>query len=113
MQYRVSHMLVHNPQLALMNERPHFNLRPNSVAHTQLGDLATASLEELFVEAAMNVTTLDRKARLAGIHERAPQGPAGSNLQVGIVEHDHGIFTAQLQHDGQQLSRSGFSDAFA
>ena len=113
MQYRVSHMLVHNAQLALVDERPHFDLRPNSVAHTQLGDLVTASFEELLVEAAMNVTALDRKARLAGIHERAPQGAAGSNVHVGIVEHDHGIFAAQLQHDRQQLSRRGFSHAFA
>src|ERR1019366_2378216 len=113
MQYSVSDMLVHGAHLAIMNERPNFNLRPNSVAYTQPGDLITASFEELFIEAAMDVTALDREACLAGVHERAPQRSAGSDLHVGIVEHNHGIFSAQLQHDWQQLSRSGFSDAFA
>jgi hypothetical protein len=59
MYHGVSHMFVHDAQLALMDERPYFDLGPNSVAHAQLGDLVTASFEEVFVEAAMNVTALD------------------------------------------------------
>ena len=79
MQHGVSHMLVHHAQLALVNERPNFNFRANSVADAQLGDFGAAGFEELFVQAAMDVTALDRKARLAGIHERAPQRAAGGD----------------------------------
>ena len=61
----------------------------------------------------MDVAALDRKASLAGIHERAPDRAAGSNFDIGIVEHQHGIFAAKFQHYRQQTSRGGLGDSFS
>ena len=75
--------------------------------------LANACLEKCLVQAAMHVATLDRKASLAGIHERAPDGAAGGDFDIGIVEHQHGIFTAKFQHHRQQTSRCCLRDSFS
>ncbi len=59
----------------------------------------------------MDVAALDRQARLPGVHECAPHGAAGGDVQVDVVEHDHGVLAAQLQHHGQQLPRGRFAHA--
>ena len=58
----------------------------------------------------MHVAALDRQARLSGIDERSPHRRARSHVHVGIVEHEHGIFPAQLQHHGKQALRRGRRD---
>ena len=61
----------------------------------------------------MHVAALDRKTGLPGIHERTPNRAAGCDVHVRVVEHQHGIFSAQLQHDWQQARSSGLRDALA
>src|SRR5579884_1979786 len=55
----------------------------------------------------MHVTALYGKARLPGIHKRAPHGGAGSGVKVGVIQHQHGIFAAEFEHHGQQPRGSG------
>ena len=42
----------------------------------------------------MYVAALDGEAGLAGVHQRAPERAAGGDVQVGVVEDEHGIFAA-------------------
>ena len=50
----------------------------------------------------MHIAALDRQARLPGIDERSPHRRTRRHVDVGIVEHQHGIFPAQLQHHRKQ-----------
>jgi hypothetical protein len=44
----------------------------------------------------------------------APQkGAAGGDLQIGVIEHDHGIFAAELQNNRQEPVRRRFANALA
>ena len=61
----------------------------------------------------MHVTALHREAGLAGVDERAPNRCARGDIQVGIVEHQHGIFASEFQHDGQEARGGSLRDPFA
>src|SRR6266478_2207478 len=50
----------------------------------------------------MDVTTLDRKARLPCIDESAPYSRARSNVNVSIVENNHRILATQFEQHRQQ-----------
>ena len=60
----------------------------------------------------MHITTFDRRARLAGIAERAPDGCASRVLEIGVFENDHRIFSTELENDGRQVFRGHFGHAF-
>ena len=61
----------------------------------------------------MHIAALDRQAGLTAIHHRSPYRATGSNIEVGIFQHDHRVLTAEFQHHGQQLLGSGPSDALS
>ncbi len=45
---------------------------------------------------------------------KAPHSaPLECNLEVGVIEHDHRVLAAQLQHDRKQPTRSGFRHPLA
>ncbi len=51
---------------------------------------------------AVDIGALDRAAALAAVHEGRPDGAAGGPLEVGVLEHDHGVLAAELEgHVGQ------------
>src|ERR1700722_1127284 len=61
----------------------------------------------------MDVAAFDGEASLAGVDERSPDGGARGNVNIGVIEHEHGIFPAEFEHDRQQALGCGSSDAFA
>ena len=61
----------------------------------------------------MHIAPLDRQAGLTGIHVRSPHRRARSYIHIGIVEHQHGIFSAQFQHHRQHPFRRHYRNAFA
>ena len=106
----VFHLRFHIPQLALMDQRANLNLGIHAVTHSQSPRQAHAGLEKWPVQAAMHVATLDRKTGLPGVDECAPNRTPRGDFDVGIVEHQHGVLAAQLQHHRQQASRRGLGD---
>ena len=91
---RILDLPFNHLQLPLMDHGTDLYLGVDAIAHTQFRDLRPASFEKWLVEAAVNVTALDRQASLTAVHERAPYGAAGSDLQIGVVEHDHRVLAA-------------------
>ncbi len=96
-----------------MNHGTDFDFGIDSIAYAQFGNLLPTPGEKWLVEAAMHVAAFQRQAGLTSVHESRPKSAAGGNFQIGIVEHDHGIFAAQFQHHRQQAARGGFAYPFS
>ena len=107
---RIFHMRFHDPQLPLPDHRPHIRLRIHAIAHAQLLRFLRAGGDKRFVQTAMHVAALDRQACLPRVDERSPHRRTRSHVQVGIVQHQHGIFPTQLQHHRKQALRRGGGD---
>ena len=73
-----------------------------AVAHFELGDFVLAEVEETGIERVVDVAALDRDAGLAGVHHGAPDGGAGGDVQIGVVEDNHGVRAAEFEDDGEQ-----------
>ena len=56
----------------------------------------------------MHVNALDGYAYLAGADETAVHGAIHGRLQVGIFQHDHRIFAAQLERTPDQAFRAAW-----
>ena len=61
----------------------------------------------------MHVAAFDREASLPGVQERSPNSRARGHVNIGIVEHQHGILAAQLELHGQQPFRRSRRNALA
>src|SRR3954465_12315900 len=61
----------------------------------------------------MNVAALDRQTSLSRVYKRGPNRAAGSDLDVSVIEHDHGIFAAQFKHYGKQSSCRSLRDSLS
>jgi hypothetical protein len=92
------------------DERTDVGIRERAVANLELGELIQAVGEEARINAAMDITALNGKAGLSGIHHGAPDRGAGSNVNVGIFEHNHGVFAAKFEGDGKQTVSGSDSD---
>src|SRR5438552_5022508 len=92
-----------------MYERTDFSLLIHAIAHAKLLRLPRAYCNERLVQAAMHVTSFNRKACLPSIDECSPDRTARCNLHISIIEHDHRIFAAQFQHYRQQPARRSLS----
>jgi hypothetical protein len=104
-------MRFHHSKLPLVDHRTHISLAVQSVSHTQPFRLLNASAKKLWVQTAMHVTTLHRQASLASIHKGSPHCRARSHVHIGVIEHQHWIFSTKFQHHGQQPLRRGRRDA--
>ena len=51
-----------------------------------------------------DVHALDRDAQLAAGGEAGPHRTLGGAVQVGVVEHDHGVLAAQLERAVDQAA---------
>ena len=87
-----------------MDQRAEVRIRVHAVSHSQFLGMANTSLEKRFIQAAMNVAAFDRKAGLPRVHECTPDRASGRDFDIRIVEHQHGIFSAEFQNHGQQSS---------
>ena len=58
----------------------------------------------------MHITAFDRKARLACVYECSPNGAAGSDIDVGVFEHDHGVLAAEFEHHWKQALGGGLGN---
>src|ERR1700679_779565 len=98
MRYGVAHMSFNDPQLPFVDHRAYIGIGIEPTANTELLRFLDASFQKRFIQTAMHIAALYREARLPGIQERSPHCRAGSYIYIGIIEDDHGIFSAQLQH---------------
>ena len=87
------------------NQRPDVRRRVAAGPHAQLLRFLGASTQKSFVQTAMHIAPLYRQASLPGIYERSPNRRARRDVNIRIVEHQHGILPTQLQNDRQQPRR--------
>src|ERR1700691_4167925 len=59
----------------------------------------------------MNVATLDGQAGLTGVHEGSPDGAARGNVEIRVLEHQHGVFAAQFEDDWKQAFGGDLRDS--
>src|SRR5580658_1978357 len=59
----------------------------------------------------MHITAFDRKARLAGVYERSPDGTARSDVDIGVFEDDHRVFAAEFEHHWKQAFGGDLGDS--
>ena len=73
----------------------------------RLQELAGGAYATLYEDPASATAQLGAIAKrldeLSRIDESAPDGGARGNINIGIVEHNHGVLAAQLQHYRNQL----------
>src|SRR5262252_3969597 len=96
-----------------MNHWTDVDLGIDAVPDAQPLGLLHACVQKVRVMRTMHVTTLNREASLSGVHKRAPDGSARRDIDIGIVEDEHGIFAAQLEHHWKQPRRGRLSDPLA
>src|SRR5208283_2300001 len=61
----------------------------------------------------MHIAALDRQASLARVHKRSPDGAARRNLDVGVFQHQHGIFAAEFEYQRKQAFGGALGNAAA
>src|SRR5215469_11399289 len=98
-------------KLALPDHRTDFDIEIRGRPDTQLLCFLHAQLDETVCHRLFDVDPLDRKACLTTIREPAPNGGAGGDIEIGIAEHNHRVFAAQLEHRGNKFSGAGLRDS--
>ena len=97
-------------ELLEADERAEIGIGKRAVADFELGDFLQAEAEEARIDAAVDVTALNRDTGLSGVHHGTPDGGTGGGVNVGIVEDDHGVFAAEFEGDGEQALGGGDGD---
>src|SRR5713226_9885327 len=80
---------------------------------TQLFGFFEAERGESLADGLFNKEAFDGEANLTAIRVAAPDGRAGSDVEIGVRKNDHGIFAAEFQHAGDEFFGAGFRDAAA
>ena len=101
----VFHLRFDIQQLALVDQRSDVDLGIHAVAHSQRSGVVRTGLEKWRIQAAMHIATLDRQTGLPGVDESTPDRASRRDFNVGILEHQHRIFAAQFENNGQQAHR--------
>src|SRR5919197_5435364 len=96
-----------------MNDRAYIGVRIEAVADSQLAGFLHTCFDESVVQTAVHVAALHRKTRLSRIHERTPHGAAGDDVDVDIVQDDHGIFAAEFENDWKQAHSGCLCDSLS
>ncbi len=89
-------------RLRLTDHRPDLVFGIAAGAKLQLLCFCDAELGEFFGDGALHIDALDGEAGLSAIGEAAPDCGARSGAEVGVGQHDHGVFAAEFEHGGNQ-----------
>ena len=106
------HVVEIGLELAFVDGRAHLGALVDTVANFQpLGALDVA-LHKFRVDAFLHDDAAGRGAALAGGAEAAPDAAFDGKIEVGVVQHDHGILAAQFQRAMlEALGGGGANDA--
>src|SRR6185503_21106700 len=108
----IADVVLDDLQLALVCHRSDIDRIDGSFALLERTSFFHDEIYELAGNRLVNVAAFDRRARLAGVAERAPDGCARGVLEIGVFENDHRIFSTELENDGRQMFRGHFGHAF-
>ncbi len=108
--------------LAGIHLRPHFNRLVQSVADLELFSPFDKPFREVLRNALLQQDAAGGGAALAGGAEGAPERAVEREIEIGVVEHDHGVLAAHLKrhlleggrgllcHQRAHFARSGKAD---
>ena len=77
--------------------RAHLHGFVEAVADFQFLGAVDEALDEFAIHAFLHDDAAGRSAALAGGAERSPERAFDGEIEVGVVEHDHGILAAEFQ----------------
>jgi len=84
-------------KLAFVNGRSHFHRLVEAVADFDFPGAGDELVDELAVDAFLHDDAAGRGAALSGGAEGAPEAAFDGEVEVGVVEHDHGILAAEFE----------------
>ena len=90
-------------ELGQANHRADFGIGIGGGAEAQFFGFFDAELSEAFGCGLLDVDAFDGNAGLAAIHEAAPDGGAGGDVEIGVGEDDHRVLAAEFQDRWDQL----------
>ena len=86
--------------LALADERAEVDVGVESRARSAASRARVGEpVDERVVESRRHGDPLDPRARLAAVREGAPERALDGPVEVGVVEHEHRVLAAELEHD--------------
>ena len=103
---RVGDEALESEPLRLADERPKLDLRVEAVAEPQAAGALGELLDERVVERRRHGDPLDAGACLSAVRERAPERAVDRAIEVGVVQHEHRVLAAELEH-GRAKARGG------
>src|ERR1017187_82936 len=99
-------------KLLLIDRRTHLDRFVEAVADFQFLRARDVALDELAIDALLHDDAAGRGATLAGGAESAPEAAFDGEVEVGVVEDDHGILAAEFERAVfESLGRDAAYDA--
>src|SRR5271157_858503 len=99
-------------ELLFVDGWPHLGGFVEAVAYFQLFRASYVALDEFAVNAFLDDDAAGGGATLAGGAESAPEAALDGEVEVGVVEHDHGILAAECERAVfETLGRDAADDA--
>src|SRR3954471_16293718 len=84
-------------QLALVNCRSHVGSFVKTIADPKFFRALNQAADELAIDAFLRNDSAGRGAALAGCAKGSPERALDCQIQIRVIEHDHGILAAQFQ----------------
>ena len=100
-------------QLFFGNERSHVAGGIHSGADVNVAGMFRDAVHDFVENIAFDVESRARAAALAVIEENGAGGAGDGGIDIGIVQHDVGRFSAQFERNFLQIAGSGLQDQFA
>ena len=107
----VFHVRFHDSHLPLVDHGANFSGWIHAITDAKFARFLAAGVKKRGIQTLMHVAAFDRKARLACVHKRSPDGAARSHVDVGVFEHEHRVFAAKFQHHRKQALGGDLRDS--
>jgi len=92
-------------QVVAVHERPHLRVPVERGVHSEVVRPGCEPLRERVGDSGLDVDALEGQAELPGTGEAAPQRTLDRPVEVGVVEHDEGVLSAEFERRRDQSLR--------
>ena len=103
-------VIVNGLDALFVHEGTHINLRVEAIADVEFFGGGSQSIGERLLHCFVDYHTAGRGTTLAGRAECSPGNVLDGQVQVGILQHDHGIFAAQFKCAAAQVASANLGD---
>src|SRR5579859_6852711 len=102
----------HALELLLIDQWPHLRRRIQAIANPQLSGACNNLLSQGFGNTTLDNQPAGRSTALARCAKGTPYHPFEDQIKIGIIQHNHGVFSTQLEADMLNLLCSTRSHRF-